>query len=89
MATYIPKKMQARHKAEKPKASRKSNKTSIPLSSMVDKNSSATVRQIENGFLVSESGYTGKGKNQKWVNKEYFSQTNPLESVGKVKFGKK
>lgn len=52
----------------------------------VNKQTSANIRQIENGFLISESGYTGKGKNQQYFNREYFSKTNP---VAKVKFGGK
>lgn len=52
----------------------------------VTKNISTSIRQIENGFLVSESGYVGQGKNQKWVNKEYYSPTNPVAGV-KIKFG--
>ena len=65
----------------------------------VNKDSSVSVRQIENGFLVSESGQTGKGRNQKWYNKEFYSKTNPLKGItggsngssggGGMKFGKK
>lgn len=56
----------------------------------VDKNSSVHVKQIENGFLVSESGYTGKGKNQQWYNKEWFSPNNPIASMTKkISFNKK
>lgn len=47
----------------------------------VDKDSSVSVRQIENGYVVSESGQTGKGRNQKWYNKEYFSPNNPLKGI--------
>lgn len=55
----------------------------------VDSNSSLNVRKIENGFLVSENGYTGKGKNQQWYNKEYFSATNPISGLTKgIKIGK-
>lgn len=52
----------------------------------VNKNTSANIRQIENGYIVSESGYTGKGRNQKYFNREYFSQKNPVSGI---KFGKK
>lgn len=52
----------------------------------VDKNTSANIRKIENGYIVSESGSTGKGRNQQYFNREYFSQTNP---VANIKFGKK
>jgi len=64
-------------------------KSTPKLSSMVDSNSSLSVRKIENGFIVSESGYEGKGKNQKWYNKDFFSATNPLSNVPQIKFGKK
>lgn len=77
-----------------------SPKTSGKINVGVDKDSSVSMRQIENGFLVSESGYTGKGKNQKWYNKEYFVKNNPLKGLtgmgsgnqnsgngGKMKFG--
>lgn len=65
------------------------SKSTPALGSMVDKDSSISVKQIENGFIVSENGYTGKGKNQQWYNKEYFSPTNPVAGVSKIKFGKK
>lgn len=59
----------------------------------VDKNSSVSIRKIENGYLVSESGYTGKGRNQQWYSKEYFSPNNPVGGItkgsGSIKFGKK
>lgn len=57
----------------------------------VNKNTSAGIRQIENGFIISESGTTGKGKNQTWFNREYFSPTNPVASakIANVKFGGK
>ncbi len=65
------------------------SKSTPALGSMVDNNSSLSVRQIENGFLVTESGYTGKGRNQQYYNKDYFSPTNPVAGVSKIKFGKK
>lgn len=46
------------------------------------KNENVGVRRIENGFIVSKSGYVGKGKNQTYVNREYHSPVNP------IKFGK-
>ena len=49
---------------------------------VVDKDSSVSVRQIQNGFIVSESGTTGKGRNQQYYNKEYYSKTNPLKLSG-------
>lgn len=74
-------------------ATKSSNKSSSkPVSSGktetidVNKQTSANIRQIENGFVISESGYTGKGKNQQYFSREYFSKTNP---VAKVKFGGK
>ena len=46
------------------------------------------IRKIENGFIVSESGTTGKGRNQQYFSREYFSATNPVANL-KVQFGKK
>lgn len=57
-------------------------KTSSPIKVSVDSNSSVNVRKIENGFIVRESGYTGKGRNQQYYDKEYFSKTNPLKIAG-------
>lgn len=55
----------------------------------VDANSSVNVRKIQNGFIVSESGSTGKGRNQQYYNKEYYSPNNPLSTVSKgIKIGK-
>ncbi len=73
-----------------------STKSSIPKV-IVDKDSSVGVRKIENGFIVSESGSTGKGRSMQYYNKEYFSKTNPLKIGGggngngsaPMKFGKK
>ena len=66
---------------------------------VVDKDSSVQVRKIQNGFIVSESGTTGKGRNQQYYNKEYFTKTNPLKNItgggngssggGMMKFGNK
>jgi len=44
-------------------------------------NMSTSVRKIENGFLVSQSGTTGSGRNQKWVEKQFFSPTDPLKGI--------
>ena len=56
----------------------------------VNKNTSASIRQIENGFIVSESITKGKGRNQSWEQKEYFSATNPLATAkASMKFGGK
>lgn len=84
MAT--PKKAAAKKSASKSKTVTKSTPA---LESMVDSNSSISVRQIENGYIVSESGYNGKGKSQQWYSKDYFSPTNPVAGVSKLKFGKK
>ena len=63
-------------------ATKKSNAVKMAQPKIsVDKDSSVGIRQIENGFVVSESGYTGKGRSQKYYNKEYFSKTNPLKGV--------
>jgi hypothetical protein len=76
--------------AKKTTASKTSSKGSSIPKLEVDSNSSLNVRKIENGYLVSESGTTGKGKNQQWYNKEYYSAKNPVtgKSSG-VKFGSK
>lgn len=59
-----------------------------PLS--VNASTSANIRKIENGFLVTESGTTGKGRNQTYWDKSYYSPTNPLDSAkAKVSFSKK
>lgn len=57
----------------------------------VDKNTSASIRKIENGFLVTENWTKGKGRNQQWGSREYFSATNPVANVrsSAIKFGKK
>lgn len=60
-----------------------------------DKDSTVSVRQIENGFIVSESGSRGKGNKREWYNKEYFSKVNPVKisgggnmsNGGNIKFG--
>ena len=68
------------------------SKTQVSLSS-ISKDTSVSVRRIENGFVVSQSGYVGNGKNQKYVSKEFFSKTNPIQvgssSGGSIKFGGK
>lgn len=65
-----------------------------PIRVQVDKDSSVSVRQIENGFLISESGTMGKGRNKQYYSKEYYSKTNPLKITGgngngKMNFGRK
>jgi hypothetical protein len=62
----------------KPSSKGAATRTSLPN---VDSNSSVSVRKIENGFLVSESGYIGKGKSQQWYNKDTYSPTNPLKTT--------
>ena len=59
--------------------------TSLPT---VDSDSRVSIRKIDNGFIVTESGTTGRGKNKTWYEKEKFSPVNPLKEV-KVKFGGK
>lgn len=79
----------------KTKGGTSSTKAKKPINVTVDKDSSLSVRQIENGFLVNESGTRGKGKNKEWYNKEYYSPTNPVQINGPsaarsgVKFGNK
>ena len=60
--------------------SNKSSRTS-PSTLDVTKNISCSVRQIENGFVINESGYVGRGKNARYESKEYFSQTNPIAAA--------
>lgn len=85
---YTPKKMggSSAPKSTPKKSTAKSTSSTEKLD--VDKNTSASIRKIENGFIVCESGYTGKGKNQQYFNREYFSATNPVANV-KIQFGKK
>lgn len=40
---------------------------------------SVSIRKINNGFIVSESGYTGKGDKRKYFTKETFTKTNPVQ----------
>lgn len=39
---------------------------------------SVSVRKIENGFIVSQSGTDGRGN---WKNVEHFSPTDPLKAT--------
>lgn len=78
-----------RSSAKKAPAKKSAVSSEKPIRVSVDNNSSVNVREIENGFIVSESGYTGKGKNQQWYNKDYYSKSNPLGGAApKIKFGK-
>lgn len=77
------------------KRSSGSSKSSTPKV-MVDKDSSVSIRQIENGFIVSESGTRGKGRNKEYYDKQWYSKTNPVSigsggsaNVGRTKFGKR
>lgn len=63
-----------------------SKKTAQPSLTSKD-NMSTSVKKIENGFLVSQSGMTGTGKNSKWVEKQFYSATDPLKNI-KVPKGK-
>ncbi len=71
-----------------------SKKSSIPKLE-VDDDSSMNIRKIENGFIVSESGQKGKGRNKEWYNKDYFAKTRQeagqivSKGIGGVKFGGK
>lgn len=57
---------------------------------VVNSTTSSNIRKIENGYLISESGTTGKGRNQQWWSKDYFSATNPLEGIkSNISFGSK
>lgn len=45
------------------------------------------VRKINNGYIVRKSGYVGKKGNEKYVEREHYTPTNPV-SVN-MKFGGK
>lgn len=85
---YSPRKSSPVNNVAKKASSTKAKSSTATEKLDVTKNISTSIRQIENGFLVSESGYVGKGRNQKWVNKEFFSPTNPVAGI-KIKFGKR
>ena len=55
----------------------------------IGKDMNISVRQIQNGFIVRKSGYTGNGKNQKYVETEVYSKSNPVKIDAPIKFGKK
>lgn len=75
-------------KATSKSTKKTSTKSSSPI--RVDNNSWVSIREIENGFIVSENGYTGKGRNQQYYDKQYYSPTNPVAGIGtKIKFGSK
>jgi hypothetical protein len=44
-------------------------------------NQNINIREIENGYVTSESGYKGKGKSQQYYTKEVFSASNPLKTL--------
>lgn len=69
------------------KSSSKETTTGRTMGVEVNKSTSTSISRIENGFLISETGYVGKGKNQHYVEKRYFSPTNPVAGI-KIKFGK-
>mgnify|MGYP000724005225 FL=1 len=83
--SYTPTKSSAVSNTAKKSSPKKSSSTE---KLDVDKNTSASIRKIENGYIVSESGYTGKGRNQQYFSREYFSTENPVANV-KIQFGKK
>jgi hypothetical protein len=72
-------------KARKMTNAKSSNKT---ISARVDKDSRVSVRQIENGYIVNESGTTGKGRSKQYYDKEWFSKENPVKGSLKLS-GKK
>lgn len=81
MKKSMPKASSSKAKSRTPKPKSKAKSTSngngsIPM--RVDNKVSLGVREIENGFIVSESGSTGKGRNQEYYSKEYFSKANPI-----------
>lgn len=70
---------------------KKTSSKSIPKMS-VEKDSNVSISKIENGYLISKSGYVGTGKNQRYESRQYYSPTDPVSgalSVGKTKFGGK
>lgn len=64
----------------KSRSTSKSPKMAGRINVEVDKDSSMSIRQIENGFIVSESGFKGKGKNKEYYSKEFFTKANPVKS---------
>ncbi len=45
----------------------------------IDNNTNVSVRKIENGFIVRESGYKKLKKGEQYFEREKFSQTNPVQ----------
>lgn len=86
--SYTPTKGSAVNNTAKKSSSKKAASSGSTEKLDVDKNTSASIRKIENGYIVSESGYTGKGRNQQYFSREYFSTENPVANV-KIQFGKK
>jgi hypothetical protein len=68
-----------RNAKTKTKTVKKTSSISVPASVTVDRDSRVDVEQIENGFLVRESGTIGKGKNQTYYEKKYFTPENPVK----------
>ena len=81
--SYSPKSATTKSNSSPAKKSKPSGKSLSDLPVSLDKKDNISIQEIENGFLVSQSGYTGTGKNQQWYNKQYYTPTNP------IKFGKK
>lgn len=68
-------------KSSSSKKSKSSSPRTSPGTLDVSKDMSCDIRQINNGFIVRESGYVGKGKNQQWKTNEYFTPKNPISGV--------
>lgn len=73
----------AKNASTKKSVSSPKGKTLSELPITLDKNDNVSIQEIENGFIVSQSGYTGKGKNQQWYNKQFYTPTNPIKFSGK------
>lgn len=80
--------MKSKTTSTKSSSAKSSPKRSPAETLDVNRNTSVNVRSIENGFIVSESGSTGKGRNQQYFSREYFSKINPVAGV-KITFGNK
>ncbi len=48
------------------------------MSASMEHGMTVNVKKIENGYLSTHSGMTGRGKNQKYTEKHYFHQNNPI-----------
>lgn len=78
---YTPKKFGGNGNSSSPARGKRVSTNRATQSIPVGDNLNLNVRKIENGYLVSQSGYSGKGKKQKYVSKDTYYATNPLEAI--------